>query len=375
MLTEKPPLNFSITPSIRDIPKEDWDNLFGEDLIEGYGYRKTLEESNLEDFSFGYLVGKRLERTTVIIPFFIMNFSVEKLIRGPLHKLALILQRAFSVKILFLGSVTAEEFYWGIDGSENPDETMNRALSGLSEFCAKEKIKGMAFYDLSEKNKRLGDYLKTRQFVEMESLPTTLLKIESDSLEGYMHSLSKNMRRDLKRKLRKSADLVELRTELREDIDDILPQIYKLYLNNFNDSDIHFEILTPEFFGNICRNMPGVAKFFITYDKDKIVAFNLCLVKGNLFIDKFIGFDQDVAHKYHLYFTTFCHNLEWCMKNRIQYYQPGTTDYHPKMRLGAKPVPLHIYTKAFNPLLQFLLKSTAKLIAPKNIDPSWNGKK
>jgi len=114
--------------------------------------------------------------------------------------------------------------------------------------------------------------------------------------------------------------------------------------------------------------MPEIAKYFITYDKEKIVAFNLCLIKNNLFIDKFIGFDKELAHKYHLYFTTFCHNMDWCMKNGIRTYQPGTTDYYPKMRLGAKLIPLYIYAKSFNPLFNVLVRIFAKWIEPKNID-------
>ena len=51
-------LSFEITDSINDIPKEDWERIFGEDLIEGYGYQKTLEESNLKEFTFGYLLAK-----------------------------------------------------------------------------------------------------------------------------------------------------------------------------------------------------------------------------------------------------------------------------------------------------------------------------
>ncbi len=116
--------------------------------------------------------------------------------------------------------------------------------------------------------------------------------------------------------------------------------------------------------------MPGIAKYFITYNKDKIVAFNLCLIKNNIFLDKYIGFDQVLAKAYHLYFTTFCYNFDWCIKNGLRFYQTGATDYYPKMRLGAKLIPLYIYTRAFNPLLNTFLKIFKKFIEPKNLDSS-----
>ncbi|MCX5707312.1 MAG: GNAT family N-acetyltransferase, partial [Candidatus Omnitrophica bacterium] len=105
-----------------------------------------------------------------------------------------------------------------------------------------------------------------------------------------------------------------------------------------------------------------------TYDKGKIIAFNLCLLKNRVFIDKFIGFDYTVAHKYHLYYTTFCHNIEWCIKHGFSVYQPGFSDYHPKIRLGAKLIPLDIYAKAYNPLLNSIIRLIKPLIEPKNID-------
>jgi len=363
----RPPLLFSITDTIKDIPKTDWEELF-EDVIEGYGYQKTLEEARLKEFSFGYLVGKRNNNFNAIFPFFIMDFYFETLIQGPLHCIIKRLRSFLGMRVLFLGSPTSEEFYLGISKEENLTWVLDKALEELLKICKKNKISGITFYNLSEKNTTLGKYLSEKGFFKMESLPGTLLKINADSLEGYINSLSKNTRKDLRKKLKRSSSEVKLTTEIREDVSDISQDIYKLYLNNFNGSDVHFEVLTLDFFKNICRNMPGVAKYFITRDREKIVSFNLCLTKGDLCIDKFVGFEPAVSHKYHLYYTTFCHNIDWCIKNGFRFYQPGATDYHPKLRLGAKLIPLFIYAKALNPVLNSFLKLIAKFIEPKNLD-------
>lgn len=368
MLNNNSSLNFSIVNTIKEIAKEDWDRLFGKDIIEDHGYQKTLEEAKLKEFSFGYLLGKRDKNLIAIIPFFVMDFSFDTLIRGLLHRLMLKLKKIFTLKILFLGSPTTEEFYLGISKSEDLTTILNKALEKVYEFCKGGEIKGFLFYNISEKNKPLAEYLTKKRFIKMEGLPTTLIKINANSLEDYIKDLSKNTRKDLRRKLRRSTEEAQLTTELREDISDIACEIYKLYLNNFDESSVHFEILTQEFFQNICHNMPRVAKFFVTYDKDEIVAFNLALIKGDLFIDKFIGLDLNVAHKYHLYFTTFCHNIDWCIKNGLRFYQPGATDYYPKIRLGAELIPLYIYAKALNPMLNAFIRSISRLIEPKNID-------
>lgn len=366
----KTPLSFYITNTIRDIPKKDWDNLFGENIVDSYGYHRSLEESHLKEFSFGYLIGQRDNRIKAIIPFFVMDFSLDTLVPGRMHRFIAKFKRFLSIKVLFLGFPTTEEFYLGLAKREDMNLFLGRALFKIYEFARLKKVSAIAFNNLSGRNKPLAKMLEKRKFIRLESLANTIIDIKAGSLEDYMKSLSKNMRKDLKRKLRRSAEQAALHTEVREDIDDIIERVYRLYMNNFSDSDVHFEILTPEFFRNICRNMAGVAKYFITYEQDKIVAFNLCLVKNGLFIDKFIGFDSELARKYHLYFTTFCYNLDWCIKNGIRRYQPGTTDYHPKIRLGARLIPLYIYAKSFNPLLNTIVRLCARWIEPKNIDPT-----
>ena len=73
-------LNFSVTNTIRDIPEKDWERLFPKDIIENYGYHKTLEESHLKEFSIAYLLAKRGSNLIAIVPFFTMDFSLTTLI-------------------------------------------------------------------------------------------------------------------------------------------------------------------------------------------------------------------------------------------------------------------------------------------------------
>lgn len=362
-------LDFSIVKTINDIPRQEWDSLFEEGLIESYGYLKTLEEGEAGEFSFGYLLGKEKNNLVLILPFFVMDFPLTMLLPGCLHKAAGLFNRWLKLKVLFIGSPTTEGFSMGLSPEADLETTLDKAAKKLREFAKNEKILGMAFYNLSSKYLKLAEYLKTKKFIKMETLPTTTIDIKAASFEEYIQNLGKNTRKDLKKKLRRSQELARLRTEERSDIGAIIDDVYKLYMNNFNDADVHFETLTKRFFLDICKNMPGVAKYFITYDKDKIVAFNLCLVKGNTFIDKFIGFDYSVAHKYHLYYTTFCHNMGWCIAEGLKVYQPGFSDYHPKIRLGAELVRLDIYAQAFNPFLNSIIRLISPLIEPKNMDP------
>lgn len=367
-------LIFSTTDTLRDIPERDWERLFPKDTIENYGYHKTLEESNLKEFSIFYLTAKRDNTLVAIIPFFTMDFSLTTLIRGPAQRLIFAVRKLFKrflmMRLIFVGSPTAEELYVGISEEENKPEILSGTFKKLYEFSRSKKINTIIIYNLNKKHSELSKYLLDKGFTVMEDLPTTRLEIKEKSLEEYIANLGSSTRKDVRRKLRKAAELTRLETEITDNIDNAIDEIYQLYMNNFNDSDIRFEILTPYFFLNVCRNMPQIAKYFITRCEGKIVAFNLCFTKGDTCIDKFIGFNYDFALKYHLYYTTFIHNIDWCIKNNIRFYQPGQGDYDAKIRMGASLLPLFIYIKSFNPVLNLLMKPIIKLIEPQKFDPA-----
>lgn len=372
LISQEGALNTYITETIDNIPKEDWDRIFGENKIESYSYQKTLEKSELENFIIKYLLVKRGEYLLAIVPLFIINFSMLELLPKYINKLPMpkIIKNLFSMRMLFIGAPTIEEAHIGISAEGDFNILLSLIINGLTKLSRKEKVVTMLFNNLSGKDKILQNNLMSHGFFSMESLPNSVININFKNMDEYLNTLSSNMRKDLRRKLKKSSLEAKLTTQVREDISDILPEIYQLYLNNLNGGEVQFETLTKEFFKNLSNNMAGIAKFFITYEKEKIIAFNFCLVKGDYCIDKFVGFDQDLAHKYHLYFTTIYHNLNWCIENGIKFYETGTTDYHPKVRLGARLIPLYIYGKAINPILHQIMKRIMKFIQPKNMDPS-----
>ncbi|MFA6350623.1 MAG: hypothetical protein WCY12_06860, partial [Candidatus Omnitrophota bacterium] len=93
MSKNKQVFDFSIVKSINEIPRKDWDILFGEGLIESYGYLKTLEEGEAGEFSFRYLIAKENNRIVFILPFFVMKFSFTLLFPDFLHKAANLFNR------------------------------------------------------------------------------------------------------------------------------------------------------------------------------------------------------------------------------------------------------------------------------------------
>jgi len=366
-------LNYNISDRISELPQQDCDRLF-RGAIEGYGYHKTLEESQLREFNLKYLLIRRGEKLIGIIPFFIVEFSFATIIQGPLQRLILGVQKRIKnfckIRILFVGAPTTEHICLGISPEENIKEIIRAGLDKISEFAKKERLGTILFYNLREEDSDIAGLLRESGFIKIRNFPNTLITIEEKTLPDYLKRLSRNARKDLRRKIKKTDDLVEIKTETSANIEGLQEQVHQLYMNNFRESDIHFETLTRLFFERISENLPRETKFFLFWENDKLIAFNLCLIRGEYCIDKCIGFDKELAHKYHLYHYSFLHNLQWCIKNGIKYYQMGITDYHPKIRLGAQLTPLYNYLHLTNPLYNLFARFIAPLTSPVLYDPT-----
>jgi len=366
-------LTFATVSKVHDIPRQQWDEIFPVEIIEGYDYFKVLDGSNLPGFSIYYAIVSKQGRAVCIAPFFITEFSFDTTLQGHFKQIVLSLQKIFpsflKINALFFGSPLTEEGIIGFAEDCNIDQTLNFLIQEATRFCNDKKISAVTFLNLTGRDARVMDFLKHCGFGFMEAFPLARLEIKERSLEEYIQSLGKSTRKDVRRKFKKTQAQTGIRIESRDSLNGILDQVYQLYLNNYDRGEVSFEKLTPEYFSRLSENMPGVTKFFIVWLNDKIVGFNLCFVKGDFCTDKYIGFDYAVAHEYNLYYVTWCHNIDWCIKHGIRYYQPGTCDYDPKIRLGCKLVPLYVCSKFLNPIINCLTAPVLKMISPKNFDP------
>jgi predicted N-acyltransferase len=358
-----------IVGSINEIDRSDWDRVFG-DIPEGYGFYKTVEEANLEDFEFYYLLLYRDGRVVLIAPLFATEFEPDIAMEGLLKKIILVIRgfmpNFFTLRTLFVGSVFSENGILGIDKNFTDSRRLIReATVALEEFAARKRLEAVIFKDFTDADcGLLSETLKERDFFTVESFPSVITDLGFGSLDEYLGSLSHSTRKDLRRKLKKARQEAKITVDVVDDAGGMIDDIYRLYLNSFNAATVKFEKLSKKFFVDIAGNLKGRAKFFLYYVNGRLAAFNLCFVYDDLLIDKFIGFDFDVSRRYGLYFLSWCFNVEWCIKNSIHRYQTGQTDYSPKMRLGGRLVPLYICAKHSNAFLNRFFAFASRFLKP-----------
>lgn len=368
---ERLSLRTRVVRKIEDIPADDWKNIFPETL-EGYDFFRTLDESGLDQFSFYYIMVYKKKKPVGAVPCFLMNYSLDTSISGPLRRISNSIKRImpniFSIRTLICG-IPMGPGRIGIDG--HPDKVLKAVLRRLERIARKKRAAIIAFKDFGHEYTKVLDPLQKEGFVKAESLPNTEMNVWFKDFEEYMKTLSYATRYDLKRKFKKVDGHVKIDLEIVGTPDERdLSEIYRLYLEMGIKHEMGFEILPIGFFKNIPKNMPKHTKFFLWKIDGRLAAFLFCLVSDEVLMDYYIGLDYTVAHKYHLYFIKFRDVMNWCIKHKIKRYEMGYTGYEPKKRLGFDLVPQYIYAKLRNRMLRPVLKLLVQLLKFENFDPT-----
>jgi predicted N-acyltransferase len=356
-------IEYCIVDSITKINREDWDLVFG-NIPEGYPFYMALEHSNLKEFSFQYLTFYRNGMIVSIVPLFVADFHLDIVLDGfikkAIHSIRHFIPRFFILKTLFCGSPFGEKGVLGIRKDLKDTRVLiDELVKAMRRFSKGNNIPFIIFKDFLKEDTLLLDSLKHKGFLKVDSFPSVGLDLNFKSLEEYYKNLTHSTRKDLRRKIKRAYSKADIIVKNVKEVEDIIDEVYRLYLNTYQAAKVKFEFLTKDFFINVSRDLSPHTQYFLYYVNGKLGAFNLCFVYKDLMIDKFIGFDYEIAHQYSLYFVSWCFNIDWCLKNSIRFYQVGQTDYEPKIKLGGSPIPLYAYFKHNNFFFNLFLRLLA----------------
>ncbi len=177
-----------------------------------------------------------------------------------------------------------------------------------------------------------------RGFISLEGQALAYVPINFSNIDEYLARLSHSRRRNIRRKLRSREALrVEVLNtgDARFNDEAWLAQLYGLYKAVYDQSEIHFDLLTPGFFRSLLQDGASNGRVFCYWHCDELIGYNLCYVEGDKLLDKYIGLNYPQALEFNLYFVSWFVNLEYAVANGLKFYVAGWTDPQVKASLGA----------------------------------------
>ena len=213
--------------------------------------------------------------------------------------------------------------------------------------------------------------LKDSHFIEVEGQALAWVPIDYDSVDDYLSRLSASRRKDFKRKL-KTRTLLDIKVIHSGDEcfydPAILDYYYQLYLNVYEQSEVHFDLLTKEFFTELLQDKQTIATIITYTHNNKLIGYNICFIINNMLVDKYIGLVYPEAKELNLYFVSWFYNLEYAKQQNLTYYVAGWTDPEVKARLGARFTFTKHMVYVRNPIFRFILR---KLSGYFESDRTW----
>ncbi|OLF51682.1 GNAT family N-acetyltransferase [Pseudomonas chlororaphis] len=358
--------------SIQAIERSAWNDCFP-GALENWDYYLAAEQAGIEDFAWRYLAVYEDGALVAVAPAFTTCYRLDTTVSGPAKRLTERLQRRWpgllQLRLYALGSPVAEQCHAGT-ASHIPATRRPALLEQLLHLARRDAdaqgIGLLAVKDAASQDRQWSASCLAFGLQTMPSLPSALLPVPFGSLDAYLGTLGKSTRKDLRRKLRGPGP----RIEWRHNIDDVLPQVMRLYEATLQRSDLQFERLPAAYFTGILQHLHERAACVLYWVDEQLVAFNLVLLDEHRLIDKFFAHDLDDTREHNLYFRSWMANVDYCIQHRIALYECGQAGYASKLRLGCTFTGNSLFFQHRNRLLDTLLKGLKYFLRPDRSDPA-----
>ena len=362
-----------VAQSVEDFTPAEWERLFPGEL-EDWHYYRAIEQAGLANFQWLYFAIREGARLRALVPAFITDYHLDTTLSGPLRQVTRVLTRLFPrllvQRLLSLGSPVAEVCNAGFDpdcSAAEQAQLLDRILQNVESYASRHGISMVAAKDASAAGDALWSAAaQAHRLRRQPSLPTALLDLRFGSLDEYLASLSRATRKDLRRKLKACA---AVRVEWRNNIDDIIGDVMRLYRATLVRAQFTFEELTPAFFTGVLRELGPRASCATYWLDDRLIAFNLVLHDGTSLLDKFLGMDYAVARRYNLYYFSWLQNIRFAIEHGLVLYQSGQGLHREKLRLGSRFSVNWLWYRHRNRLLDHAFAAFERLFRMDRHDP------
>lgn len=358
--------------SLQAIEREAWNDCFP-GALEDWDYIMAVEKAGIEGFEWRYLTlfegATLIAAATAFTTSYRLDTTVQGIGKRFTEQLNRVMPGLMHLHLYAIGSPVTEQCSAGtashIAASERP-ALLARLLKLAHSDAAQLGIGLIAVKDVPSHDNDWAHSCKAAGFQSMPSLPSAMLPVPYGSVDSYLGSLGKSTRKDMRRKLRAP----EPRVQWRNNIDDVLPEVMRLYEATLERSDLQFERLPPAYFTGILEQLGDRALCVLYWVDDHLVAFNLVLIDEHRLIDKFFGHDLTLSREYNLYFRSWVVNVDYCIRNNIALYECGQAGYASKIRLGCTFQNNTLFFRHRNRLINGVLKLVKLFIRPDRHDPA-----
>jgi predicted N-acyltransferase len=336
-------------------------------------YYEIVEDTICPEFQYRYFgIRDRRGKLCAIQPFFILD---QDLLTGVGPGLKTLVDRVrrfwprfLVMKSLMVGCAAGEGHLPSAEAGANGRDAA--LLSGsILRLARQEKASLVVLKEFPAQYRTALSCFLQRGFTRIPSMPMTRLNIAYESFDDYMRkALKSSTRKKLRKKFEAAEESVPIELEVATDVSSSIDEIYRLYVQVFRRSKLHFEKLTKFYFRELGLRMPDKVRFFLWRQQGKLVAFAVCLTEDDTLYGEYIGLDYTVALDLHLYHRVMRDVMAWGIENGFKSFVSSGLNYEPKLQMRHVLEPLDLYVRHTSSLLNAILRRVLPWIEPTRRD-------
>jgi hypothetical protein len=288
--------SFGAAAVVGAIPSEDhevWVAGFEEYPVD-HRYYEIVHESLRDQFAHYYLLLKDAGGVTrAAQPFLIVSQDLATGMPLVIRKILARIRSRFpgflKLRMLMVGCSAGEGDIVLEKESRDISWTVDALKNSLTPVARRLKAMLIVFKDFPKIYRPSLDRLRQFGYTRVPSMPATKLDLNFPDFESYLKTrIGYTTRKNLRRKFRKTENR-SIECEVVTDISPYVDEVFPLYRQTLERSELKFEELTPWYLCELGRRMNDRARFLLWRHEGRIVAFASTIVYNGVLRDSHLS--------------------------------------------------------------------------------------
>jgi predicted N-acyltransferase len=373
-------LSIKTFKSITEIPYSDWNAAITDnDYFKSYEFLKIIEESNIENSTFWYILVCENNEVIGVAVFSSFIVSLDLFLDEQGKKTVKLIRNLFpnflKIRFLFCGlPISLGKDAILIKDTRYRNAILNAIVNESKTIAKNYKIKIINFKEFFLDEKPGLNYLLSLGFTKSWSIPYVEFYNKYENFSAYLQALRHSFRRQIKSNMSKvnfeAVGIIQGKLNSDHAIIKIINPcnadantIYEQYLNIMSKASSVLELLNLEFFEKFLKNTTQ-SKILILHKDSTIIGNAILVEEGNKLTFMLIGIREEYRNAYASYFNILNAVIAYGIHNKFTKIGMGQTSYYVKTRMGGRLAPMVTYNYSSNKLTNIILKVFNKLIFP-----------
>lgn len=327
------------------IPDKLWDSVVCKrSMTLSHAFLKVVEESELNNFSYRYLVTYDDSETplgslTAYVVTTDIAIFAPPFLREFLKKIRRWAPNFLKWRMLECGTpININSTPWTSLEVNSKDLVRDELLNAAFKLAKQERVLVTVFRDFDSSTIPERERMKSLGFAIVDGLPNTILDLRWHSMNDYLRSMKSYYRSKLLKHVR-HCELAGMTYEITDSFSELAEMLCRQWLVvHANAQEYQREVLTPDFYRGLSNSSSIDARVVLIYRDGFVVAHALVLFDGQL--ARWMYFGREAVANDGLYLFAAYAVIETAINAGMSSLELGVTNYQTKLDLGVRMVPL-----------------------------------